>query len=710
MPHLFVLLFLLVLSCSKDVETFRDAVLTEDINSLEDQTDSNNENINQDENQDSTKEDFESRVTVFPALQDVYLQNGIGYNQEIIRLQENFRRSYLQFDLSQIDTIGGTITSAVLEFIIDTDDGNGIIQLFKGNSNEWLETDFSIDSAPEENELLGEVEQNYNVEEKVRINLDTDQLLPEVSTLVLIHKNGDDLAFASKENKFKLGARLLVEYDSPAAAKTIIIEDSQNIEEEPEEEETTEEETTEEETTEEETTQNIAPTAIAEANHNEGEAPLQVSFNGSKSSDDKGISSYLWNFKDGSSSSLENPTHTFNTPGSYIVELVVKDENGLTDMDTVTITVKEPKNEAPVARASANITVGKAPLNVNFTGSDSSDDQAIDSYLWKFKDGSTSNLSNPSHTFNTPGIYYVDLFVSDAQGLTDFVGITITVEEEIDYSCNTNGGFAGDSGLKTWCWGDIDVPSGSSSGRDSFSQGQLALSVECSANQVVKEGNRLKFVVNPTSPAAASWCNNNYNLRSEIRTMPWNIDLPSGTEEWIGFSYGFGDSYVADPVNNWVFYQAHEGSEGKNPLISLQVNSRATNNHKTGEIVVVNAAHEGTYNIYHGTNVIPKAGETVDIVLHIIWADDNTGLLEVWINGNKLVDEQTRTVYRSSRVGGNSKFGIYKASWRSASGIQNSANHGVRNLETFMGPLRIITRKSNDSNYRKYSYNDVVPR
>ncbi|TMM58219.1 hypothetical protein FEE95_01980 [Maribacter algarum] len=276
--------------------------------------------------------------------------------------------------------------------------------------------------------------------------------------------------------------------------------------------------------------------------------------------------------------------------------------------------------------------------------------------------------------------------------------------------CATSGGMANDSGLKTWCWGDIDVPSGASTGRDSFSNGQLALNIQCNANQVYKEGNRLRFVLNPTKPSPASWCPENFNMRSEIRTMPWNVDHPSGTEEWIGFSYGFGDNYIPDPTNNWVFYQAHEGTLGASPLLSLQIDGRAGSSYKTGEIVVVNASQDGSKNSIYGTNIVPTAGETVDVVLHVIWGDENTGLLEVWLNGNKLVDLQTtRTVRSSTRVGGNSKFGIYKHAWRSETGVQTSAAQGVSEVETFMGPLRIITRKPSDTNYRQNAYDKVSP-
>ena len=178
-------------------------------------------------------------------------------------------------------------------------------------------------------------------------------------------------------------------------------------------------------------TGNIPPIAVAEATPLSGDAPLQVNFTGSNSTDDVVVVSYLWDFKDGSPTSSEaDPVHTFTEANTYQVELTVEDAEGATDTDTVTIVVSAPPNEAPVAVVSATPTSGKAPLEVNFTGSNSTDDVAVVSYLWDFKDGSpNSSIADPVHTFTSSGTYLVELTVEDAEGLTDTATITILVED-----------------------------------------------------------------------------------------------------------------------------------------------------------------------------------------------------------------------------------------------------------------------------------------
>jgi PKD repeat protein len=82
------------------------------------------------------------------------------------------------------------------------------------------------------------------------------------------------------------------------------------------------------------------PTAIITAAPTSGEAPLTVAFSGSGSTDDGTISSYAWNFGDGSAVSADpTPSHIFSSAGTYTVTLTVTDEDGLTGTAYVTITV-----------------------------------------------------------------------------------------------------------------------------------------------------------------------------------------------------------------------------------------------------------------------------------------------------------------------------------------------------------------------------------
>ncbi|MFX0558437.1 PKD domain-containing protein, partial [Maribacter sp. CXY002] len=179
---------------------------------------------------------------------------------------------------------------------------------------------------------------------------------------------------------------------------------------------------------------NDAPVAVASATPLSGDAPLLVTFTGSASTDDSAVVSHSWDFGDGSA--LDNnadTTHTYTSPGTYGAVLTVTDAEGLTDTMTITVTVTDPVvNDAPVAVASATPLSGDAPLLVTFTGSASTDDSAVVSHSWDFGDGSAlDSNADTTHTYTVAGTYGAVLTVTDAEGLTDTMTITVTVTDPV---------------------------------------------------------------------------------------------------------------------------------------------------------------------------------------------------------------------------------------------------------------------------------------
>lgn len=85
------------------------------------------------------------------------------------------------------------------------------------------------------------------------------------------------------------------------------------------------------------------PSACINASPTSGPAPLYVSFDGSCSYDPDGdLSSYSWDFGDGTTSSGANTAHLYWTPGYYNVTLVVTDSLGLTSYSYTYIYVSDP--------------------------------------------------------------------------------------------------------------------------------------------------------------------------------------------------------------------------------------------------------------------------------------------------------------------------------------------------------------------------------
>ncbi|MBN1165852.1 MAG: PKD domain-containing protein, partial [Methanospirillaceae archaeon] len=164
----------------------------------------------------------------------------------------------------------------------------------------------------------------------------------------------------------------------------------------------------------------VPPKASFITDRSFGEAPLMVAF---ADMSDGTIRSWNWSFGDGAVSSLQNPVHMYQNPGTYTITLEVTGSGG---SDTVS---GEVMVSAPVVPLKASFitdhSFGEAPLMVAFADMS---DGTIRSWNWSFGDGEISSLQNPVHSYQTPGIFTVNLTVDDGSGSDAATGI-ITVKE-----------------------------------------------------------------------------------------------------------------------------------------------------------------------------------------------------------------------------------------------------------------------------------------
>lgn len=202
--------------------------------------------------------------------------------------------------------------------------------------------------------------------------------------------------------------------------------------------------------------------------------PLTLFFQDLSFSTTSPITSWSWDFGDGSSSNEPFPVHTYADSGIYTVTLIIETVDGCSDtssLDLAIFDIGDPTNpcgcptiidEVCITLSDGQILVfdnaciaacygyfdyencdngGGGGCQANFwyfaneLGTDSLSVQFIDqsggdiiSWAWDFGDGNTSNEANPIHTYVEPGIYVCSLTITTSDGCTSTAGGTILVE------------------------------------------------------------------------------------------------------------------------------------------------------------------------------------------------------------------------------------------------------------------------------------------
>jgi PKD repeat protein/Zn-dependent protease len=143
------------------------------------------------------------------------------------------------------------------------------------------------------------------------------------------------------------------------------------------------------------------------ASPSQGNIPLAVAFTGLTNDT---VSSWRWDFGDGSFADGQNPTHTYTKPGIYTVSLSAANEFG-----TGHITKSGIINTGvvPDAEFIAEIRQGYPPLTVRFRDFSSGSPFL---WSWDFGDGTTSTEKDPVHTYSEAGSYTTTLQVANTFG------------------------------------------------------------------------------------------------------------------------------------------------------------------------------------------------------------------------------------------------------------------------------------------------------
>jgi len=175
-----------------------------------------------------------------------------------------------------------------------------------------------------------------------------------------------------------------------------------------------------------------------------GVTGLTITFDASNSSDydnldgttaNDQVLSYSWDFGDKTTSSLQNPTHSYSTAGTYTVTLTITDADGASDETTTTATISEPSPSVAPTFTSWNVanTSNPATKRVHITWSVEDSNGDLATVISTLKDpigktvsttttvsGSTaSGVHDLSFKKGTTGAYTVTTIVTDGDGKSE---------------------------------------------------------------------------------------------------------------------------------------------------------------------------------------------------------------------------------------------------------------------------------------------------
>lgn len=269
----------------------------------------------------------------------------------------------------------------------------------------------------------------------------------------------------------------------------------------------------------------------------EGCSPLFVEFYDGSSN----ANQWTWDFGDGSTSSVQNPAHTYTTDGVFTVRLISMSAGGCTD----TAVFSSVTTNKPNADFSSTNPTNCSPALVSFTDLSSN---AV-SWLWDFGDGSTSINQHPGHVYNIPGLYTISLVITNIFGCSDTLvkpnyilvpgSLAMFSASTIQACAKTTVQFTDLSvNATSWDWNFGDGNTSIQKNPDNIYQnaGQYTVSLVvhdangCSSNYTLPN----PLIINPLPTA-------NYTVSDTVFCTPFSAAFNNLSQNAVSYSWNFGD-------------------------------------------------------------------------------------------------------------------------------------------------------------------------
>ena len=158
--------------------------------------------------------------------------------------------------------------------------------------------------------------------------------------------------------------------------------------------------------------------------------PYTITFNNASTA--ASSMQYLWTFSDGTTSTAENPTHTFSPAGIYSASLNVSTNAKCVDTNSISAINSITVNPTPIAGFIATPTITSIfEPDISFFNTSTSPD--IATWYYDFDDGGNSNLMDPTHSYSNYGNYYVHQTITNIYGCPNTAKLLIIIEPEFRF-------------------------------------------------------------------------------------------------------------------------------------------------------------------------------------------------------------------------------------------------------------------------------------
>ncbi len=274
----------------------------------------------------------------------------------------------------------------------------------------------------------------------------------------------------------------------------------------------------------------------------QGCPPLAVHFTDNTKTGSGTVSSWLWDFGEGTVSTEKNPTHLYTLSNSYTVSLTAGNSMGCRQ----TYTWENYIQVADTVKADfdynyTNVCQSPAPVSFNNHSISKSD---LSYYQWTFGDGQSSLEKSPGHTYKNTGAYTVQLITANSNGCRDTAVKSLSIGKvgaDFTYSIactNSAVNFTNTSSTVpasvNWSFGDGSTSTAVSPSHTYKAAGKYI--VEMNADFGTCVSSIKKEVIVENRPAVAFDVS-----KTDVCEVPYAVSFTNHTTDAVTYKWNFGD-------------------------------------------------------------------------------------------------------------------------------------------------------------------------